>query len=132
MAKAHIHAMSSARRWGGDAEDYMDLHDFMDSSKGTLPDNRHRALTHNAWFISVVIPRVFGSTFVNSAGRTVSTKDVAEQHVLEDFRGRFIPTAQDFLERMEYASWMDGRKDSTPSSHERIEARKITTSTYID
>ena len=61
--------MSSAKKYGGVAEDYIDIHDFMDSSKAALPDNRHRALTHNSWFISVVIEKIFGFQRTNSDGR---------------------------------------------------------------
>lgn len=50
MAKPYIHAISSAKRFGGKPEDYIEIHNLMDSSKGAIPDNRHRALTHNSWF----------------------------------------------------------------------------------
>lgn len=115
MAKPHIHAASSARRWGGDAKEYEHIHSFMDSSKGAIADNRHRALTHNAWFISTVIEAVFGTTFVNSVGRTVSTRGVAEQHVLEDYGMKFIPSAQDFLEEIEFKPWMQNGVGLPPS-----------------
>ena len=62
MAKPIFHAESSARRFGGTPEDYLPIHDLMDSSKGAVADNRHRALTHNAWFLSNIIERVFGHT----------------------------------------------------------------------
>jgi hypothetical protein len=58
MSKPIYHAESSARRHGGKMEDYLEIHNFMDCSKGAMPDNRHRALTHNSWFISNVIERV--------------------------------------------------------------------------
>jgi hypothetical protein len=120
MAKPYIHAESSARRFGGVAADYLDIHDLLDSSKGAFPDNRHRALTHNAWFLSTIIERVFGSHRVNSAGRTYSTRDVAEQHVLEDYGMRYIPSAQDFIERIEFATWMQNGKGDPPSSAARL------------
>lgn len=44
---------------------------------------------------------------MNSDGRKVHVRDVAEQHVLEDFRGRFIPTLQDYLETIQVKPWMD-------------------------
>lgn len=53
--KPHIHAVSSAKHYGGSPDDYLDIHQFMDSSKGAIADNRHRALTHNSWFLSVVL-----------------------------------------------------------------------------
>ena len=125
MAKPYLHALSSARRFGGKPEDYMDIHNLMDSSKSIMPDNRHRALTHNSWFIGTILERIFGPTFVNSAGKTVSVRDVAEQHVLEDYGGRFIPTAQDFLQDIEYRDWMNGH--GVPPSREKVEAGKQVT-----
>ena len=92
MSKPIYHAISAAKKWGGKPEDYIDIHNFMDSSKGALPDNRHRALTHNSWFISVVIEKVFGVSFVNSEGKVISTRDVAELHVLQDYNMKYIPS----------------------------------------
>lgn len=62
MAKPYIHAESSAKRFGGKSEDYVAIHEFLDSSKSYIPDVRHRALTHNSFFIEVIIPRIFGKT----------------------------------------------------------------------
>jgi hypothetical protein len=126
MAKPIYHAESSARRFGGCPKDYLPIHDFMDSSKGAVADNRHRALTHNAWFISNVIERVFGHSLTvlmaNGKEKQVSTREVAEQHVLEDYGGRFIPTAQDFLCKIPMEPWMNNAPRGTaPPSHEAIE-----------
>lgn len=123
MAKPYVHAMSSARRHGGVMEDYLDIHDFMDSSKGAIADNRHRALTHNAWFISTVIERVFGPTRKNSEGKVYSTRLIAEEHVLEDFRGKYIPSAQDFLQEIEPKDWMDNGRGTPPSAARYVSAR---------
>ena len=109
MSKPYVHAVRSAQRFGGRPEDYLPVHDFLDSSKAAFPDNRHRALTHNTWFLTTVLDRVFGPTITNSDGDAVPTRAVGEQHVMEDFGGRFIPSAQDFLQSMDAPSWMDGR-----------------------
>ncbi len=106
MAKPFIHAKNSVKRYGGKEDDYIEIHNFMDSSKAATGISTHRFLTHNTWFISNVIERVFGVTIKNSAGRLVSTRDIAEQHVLEDYKMKFIPTAQDFLQEMEIKPWM--------------------------
>lgn len=131
MAKAFIHARSSAAKFGGTPEEYEDIHIFLDGSKGAHPDNRHRAATHTAWFISYVIPRVFGHTRVNSAGRTYSTVDVAEQHILEDYSHKFIPTLSDFLGEMEMKDWMqNGRGDELPPSCRKLYKGKSGSVTY--
>ena len=126
MAKPFFHAQSSAKKYGGTWEDYMEIHEFMDSSKAAVADNRHRALTHNSWFIGTVIPRVFGETyFRESDGKPVQSRDIAEQHVLEDFKMRFIPTAQDYIENMDFMDWMQNGIGGAPSSHKKVvEARK--------
>lgn len=117
MSKPWIHAASSAKRFGGNPEEYLDIHNFMDSSKATIADSRHRALTHTSWFIGFVLEKVYGSTFVNSQGRVVSVRDVGEQHVLEDYGGRFIPSAQDFLQDMDMKEWMlRGMGEAPPSA----------------
>lgn len=106
-------------------EEYLDIHVFMDSSKGHFPDNRHRALTHNTFFIRVVLPRVFGNTLTNSEGKVVSVCQIGEDHILEDHHHKWIPTAQDYLEKIPYESWMGSTKevDSCPSSHKEIQKR---------
>jgi hypothetical protein len=126
MAKPFFHAKSSAKKYGGTWEDYMAIHEFMDSSKAAVADNRHRALTHNSWFIGTVLPRVFGEVyFRESDGKPVQTRDIGEQHILEDFKMRFIPTAQDFIENMEFKDWMQNGAGGAPSSHRKvIDARK--------
>lgn len=115
MSKPFIHAKSSARKFGGTPEIYLPLHDFMDNTKGSIASPVHRALTHNAWFISNVIEKVFGYTIKNSNGREISTREIAEQHILEDFKGKFIPTAQDYLQYMEIKPWMINGQGYPPS-----------------
>ena len=119
MAKAIFHAKSSAKRFGGKPEDYLPIHDFLDSSKSIISDNRHRALTHNSWFINEVIGRVFGHFLINSEGKEVSVKEIAEQHVLEDFNGKFIPSAQDYIQEISYKPWMSG--GGVPGSFDKVE-----------
>lgn len=119
MAKPMIHAEQTARKRGGVPEDYLEIHDFMDSSKAVFSDNRHRALTHNSWFIFIV-ERIFGHTIKNSGDMNVSVRDICEQHILEDFGGKYIPTAADYLEGMEFQPWMNNGMKGTPSSQRRI------------
>jgi hypothetical protein len=104
--KPHIHATSSAKRFGGKPEDYHDIHQFMDSSKAHIADHRHRAIFHNS-FGCFIVESVFGITRVNSAGKVYSTRDIAEQHIIEDLG--HIPTVQDYLRHMEIQPWMGER-----------------------
>jgi hypothetical protein len=125
MSKPYIHAKSSAKKWGGVPEDYLEIHDLMDSSKAVFPDNRHRALTHNNWFIFIV-EKIYGHNITNSSDRLVSVRDIVEQHILEDFGGKFIPTPQDYLENMEFVPWMNNAIEGAPPSHRKLQAKSQT------
>lgn len=125
MANAWIHSVSSARKWGGEPEDYLEIHKKMDCSKAYFSSNAHRALTHNSFWIHEAMIPIFGYTIVNSAGKTISVKDICEQHVLEDFAMRFIPTAQDYLENMEFADWMQNGLKGCPASHTKIAEKRL-------
>ncbi len=122
MSKPWIHAVSSAKKFGGKPEDYLPIHDLLDSSKSTIADSRHRALTHNAWFIGIILEKIFGTNITNSEGKLVSVRDVGEQHVLEDYGGRFIPSAQDFLQEVEFKEWML-KGAGVPPSFARLKPR---------
>lgn len=99
------HALSSVHKWGGVPEDYLDIHNFIDSSKAHIADMRHRALFHSTFGIWLV-ERVYGTVLTTSAGATVSTRDVAERHVFEDMGT--IPTVADWLREMPIEEWMGG------------------------
>lgn len=122
MSKPIVHAHTSAKKFGGEPEDYIDVHNFMDSSKSVISDNRHRALTHNSWFLNSVLERVFGTTIKNSDGDEVSVKAIGEEHVLEDYGHNFIPSAQDFLQEIEYKEWMNGQ--GVPGSRLKVESNR--------
>ena len=123
MANAWVHAKSSARKFGGTPEDYLNIHIKMDCSKAYVADNRHRALTHTTFWIHEVMIPIFGYVMKNSAGRDVSVKDVCEQHILEDFGMKFIPTAQDYLEHMKFEDWMQNGIKGCPSSFKLLKEK---------
>jgi cysteinyl-tRNA synthetase len=120
MANAFIHSKSSAKRYGGSPEDYINIHIKMDCSKAYVADNRHRALTHTGFWIHEVMIPIFGYTITNSIGKVVSVKDICEDHILEDFGMRFIPTAQDYLENMDFQDWMQNGVKGVPSSFRKL------------
>lgn len=99
--------MSSARKFGGEPGDYLEIHEWFDATKAHLCDARHRAMRHHAEGIKWCMEK-FGS-WVEIKGpdgkpRLVSVRMVAEQHVMEDL-GR-IPTMADWLRCMPLQSWM--------------------------
>ena len=105
--KPYIHSKNSVKRYGGIIEDYMPIHEWFDSTKAAYADMRHRAVLHNTFGI-YLCEQLFGSTFVNSDGKNISVRDVAEDHVGED-HGRKIPTLQEWLGTIEVQPWMMGR-----------------------
>ena len=112
--KPYLHAKSSVKKFGGKIEDYINIHDTMDSTKALIADCRHRAIFHTA-FGCILIERIFGHNITNSDGKLVSTRDIAEQHILEDYHG-FIPTLQDFLEGLPVQDWMVNGTGEKPQS----------------
>jgi hypothetical protein len=105
--KPYLHARASAHHWGGAPEDYLPIHDFIDESKAHHADMRHRAMLHNSWGI-YLCERIFGHNITNSAGKIVSVRDIAEQHIIEDL-GR-IPSVTDYLKGMPFYHWLGGKK----------------------
>lgn len=107
MANPMVHSRSSVKRWGGKVEDYLAIHKLLDSPKATMNNNTSRMLTHNTWFAYEVVPLIFGYNIINSDGRSVDVVDIAMLHIAEDFRHKFIPTPQDYLQHMQVQPWMN-------------------------
>jgi hypothetical protein len=107
MAKAWVHAQSSAERWGGLPEDYIRIHEKMDSTKMAVAEVTHRCVFHSAFGV-FIIEDIFGRTLLNSEGREVHVRDIAEQHVLEDLG--FIPSLSDWMKEMPSQPWMAGQR----------------------
>jgi hypothetical protein len=107
MGNCLQHSLSSVKRWKGSVEDYLPIHELLDSPKSTMNNNTGRMMTHNTWFAYTIIPKIFGYNIINSDGKSVDTVDIAMLHISEDFRGQFIPTPQDYLKHMEVQPWMN-------------------------
>lgn len=106
--KPYMHGKISVKKFGGEVEDYQEIHDFIDSSKAHFPDMRHRAILHSSFGIYIT-ERVFGTTLTRkSDGKKVQVRDIAEQHIIDDM-GK-IPTVQDYLEGMPFYKWLGGPK----------------------
>jgi len=110
MSKAWIHAQASAKRWGGTPEDYIHIHERMDSTKSAHAEVTPRCVFHSAFGI-YIIEELFGRFLTNSSGKQVFVRDIAEQHVLEDLG--FIPSLSDWLKEMPAQPWMAGQRKMT-------------------
>ena len=126
MAHPLQHATSSARRFGGRAEDYLAIHEWFDASKAHYALPAHRALRHHSAGIFEA-ERLFGTTIETSASRRIPVRFIGEQHVLEDCR--FIPTVQDWLKHLHIEAWMvTGAGPARPASDPRDEWREAVAS----
>lgn len=105
--KPYIHAKISAKKYGGKPEDYLPLHDWMDSTKKCLPDVRHRAILHSS-FGCYLAEQFFGHNLINSDGKKVSVRDLAEDHIIDDLG--FLPTVEHWLKNMRIEPWMNGER----------------------
>ncbi len=127
MASPDKHALSSVKRWKGKMEDYMQIHKKMDCSKAYFSNNMHRCLTHNMfWVYEVMIP-IFGDLITNSDGKQVSVKDICELHILEDYRMKFVPTVQDWLQEIQPRNWMMNGFKESPDSYKKFYPNGIRT-----
>jgi len=103
MANPYHHAVSSVKKWGGCAEDYITIHSWFDESKSHFADFRHRALRHHSEGI-FQCEQKFGNTITTSTGKVIPVRWIGEQHVKEDL-GR-IPSIQDWFQYIVPQSWM--------------------------
>jgi hypothetical protein len=75
MAHPYQHAVSSARKFGGIPEDYVEIHKWFDETKAWVGHSKHRMFRHHSEGIF---------------------ECVAEQHVKEDCNG-YIPSAKEWV-----------------------------------
>ncbi len=119
MAHPWHHAERSARLFGGQAEDYLEIHNWFDESKAHMPDLRHRALRHHSEGI-FLCERIFGVTIANSDGKQVPVRLLGEQHVKDDLG--WVPTVKDWLSNLQVEKWM--RHTPYRPSHDRQDSHK--------
>ena len=105
MTHPYIHAKSSAKKYGGIPEDYLEIHKWFDESKESYCDARHRAVRHHAEGIFEA-ESVFGNIVVNSDGKEIPVRYIGEQHVKEDCHG-LIPSRKDWLSKITAEPWMN-------------------------
>ena len=123
MAHPYHHALSSAKRFGGQVEDYLALHRWFDATKAHIADARHRCLRHHSLGIFLA-EWTFGVTFKNASGNHIPVRLLAEQHVQEDFS--FIPSVQQCLRDLPLERWMlENFESDTPSVHARWSVKRF-------
>jgi hypothetical protein len=104
MSHAYHHSLSSAKKYGGEWEDYMEIHEWFDQTKAHVADARHRMVLHNSFGI-FLCEQVFGEVLTRkSDGKKVPVRFIGEQHVTEDLR--HIPSLDKCLSSMTIKPWM--------------------------
>lgn len=106
------HSETSVKIWGGTREDYAPIHEWLDATKETFCDVRHRALRHHSQGIFEA-ERVFGKVVTNSDGKEVPVRYICEQHIKEDCDGR-VPSVSDWLSHIQIQSWMGRNYEVVP------------------
>ncbi|WP_448529151.1 DUF6915 family protein [Raineya sp.] len=93
------HCLLSARKFGGEPQDYQAVHSFLDSSKYFFYHIKHRLLLHHLLGIEWAVTTL-GNFIQNTNGRVILVRDVAVEHFREDLDGT-IPTLYEWLEKDE-------------------------------
>jgi len=103
--KPLIHAQISVKKHGGHVDDYLPIHNFIDSSKAHVADIRHRALLHSS-FGCYLTEQLFGTYITNKDNKMISVRDIAEEHIMQDMG--FIPSVEHWLKNINIQPWMNG------------------------
>lgn len=107
-----FHAQSAARKWGGKPEDYIDIEEFIDSSKKIIGDVRHRSMFHHTQGVWLA-QQIFGRTITVGEHKQIPVRLIAEQHIIEDLG--WLPSPKDYIDKMALAPWMGGKRERTES-----------------
>ena len=99
MSHPMEHAKSSARKWGGEPQEYLKYHEWFDETKAWIGHSKHRMFRHHSEGI-FQLEQIFGISFVNSVGKTVYIRYIGEQHVKEDCNN-YIPSAKEWVKMIE-------------------------------
>lgn len=82
------HAQISQKTHGGKWQDYIAVHNFLDSSKAACAHFKHRFLLHHAEGIELGV-KIFGASVVNSENKPIETRRILTEHLIEDV-GRIV------------------------------------------
>ncbi len=77
------HAQISQKTYGGCWKDYVEVHNFLDSSKASCAHFKHRFLLHHKEGIELGV-RIFGANLINGENRAIQTRQLLTEHLIED------------------------------------------------
>jgi len=112
LINSWYHAVSASHKWGGEPEDYLPIEEFIDSSKKTFGDFRHRAIYHHTLGV-YLCEDLFGKTIpIKKSTKIIQVpvRLIAERHIVEDLG--FLPSPEHYLKNIPFDSdstrWMSG------------------------
>lgn len=76
--------------------------------------------------------RVKGVHVINSDQKKIHVRDIAEQHILEDFRGKFIPTINDYINNMNLKNWMNNALGNIEPNNGKVDKKDFKAVINID
>ena len=86
------HARITAHRYGGEWQDWIAIHDWIDRSKAIFPSMQHRMFLHSD-FGEWLTVRIHGEAIGSKSGAVISTRDLFRDHQVEDL-GRVVTLAE--------------------------------------
>ena len=101
------HARITAHRYGGEWQDWIAIHDWIDRSKAIFPSMQHRMFLHSD-FGEWLAVRIHGEAIRAEDGTVISTRDLFRDHQVEDL-GRVVTLAE-WLREIDADYWTRRRK----------------------
>jgi hypothetical protein len=101
------HARITAHRYGGEWQDWIKIHDWIDRSKAIFPSMQHRMFLHSD-FGEWLAVRIHGEAISSKERAVVSTRDLFRDHQVEDL-GRVVTLAE-WLCEIDADYWTRRRK----------------------
>ena len=109
------HARITAYRYGGEWQDWIAIHDWIDRSKAVFPSMQHRMFIHSD-FGEWLAVRIHGE-MIGAGDRTIiSTHDLFRDHQVEDL-GRVVTLAE-WLREIDADYWT--RRRNPPRALEQV------------
>jgi hypothetical protein len=101
------HARITAHRYGGEWQDWIAIHNWIDRSKMIFPSMQHRMLLHSD-FGEWLAVRIHGEKIGAEDGTVIPTRDLFRDHQVEDL-GRVVTLAE-WLREIDADYWTRRRK----------------------
>lgn len=96
------HARITAHRYGGEWQDWIALHDWIDRSKMIFPSMQHRMFLHSD-FGEWLTLQIHGESITAADGTVIATRELFRDHQVEDV-GRVVPLAE-WLREIDTEYW---------------------------